>query len=356
MSGRTPVAVIGVGVGRAHLRGYLACPDAEVVALCDVDKERLNAVADEYGIPLRYTDYRELLKLRDLAAVSVALPNYLHAPVSIAAMEAGKHVLCEKPLAATVPDAETMVATSQRTGKLLMITFNYRYRSDAQYLKRLLAEQRLGRVYHVRAGWMRRRGIPKAGSWFTHKDKSGGGPLIDLGVHVLDLVMWLLGYPEVATVSGATHNALACLGKGASSGAPFQGLADCDVEDLAVGMIRLRNGTTISLEISWASYSSASDDYYVHLMGDQSGAELTVHNYGRRDTVRLFTDIDGQPAEMRPQLPEAISGHEGAVREFINCIRTGAQPTATAAHGLTIIRLLDALYRSAAMGQEVCLP
>jgi len=361
---------IGVGMlgyafmGKAHTNAYKTLPYIMypppavpvLEAVCGRNAEAVQEAAKRYGYRKVYTDWREMLADPAIQLFDNGGPNNAHAEPCIAAAAAGKHLLCEKPLAATVPDAEAMVAASQRTGKLLMITFNYRYRSDARYLKRLLVEQRLGRVYHVRAGWMRRRGIPKAGSWFTHKDKSGGGPLIDLGVHVLDLVMWLLGYPEVATVSGATHNALACLGKGAANGVPFQGVADCDVEDLAVGMVRLQNGTTISLEISWASYSSASDDYYVHLMGDQSGADLTVHNYGRRDTVRLFADVDGQPAEVRPQLPEAMSGHEGAVCEFINCIRTGAQPTATAAHGLTIIRLLDALYRSAAMGQEVWLP
>ena len=353
MSDRIKIGVIGVGVGRAHLRGYLACPEAEVVALCDVDEARLQAVADEYHVPHRFTNYKEMLALGGLQAVSVALPNDLHAPVSIAALEAGKHVLCEKPLASTLPDAEAMVEASHRTGKILMITFNYRYRTDARFLKGLMSENRLGRVYHVRAGWVRRCGIPKAGSWFTHKEKSGGGPLIDLGVHVLDLTMWLLGYPEVVTVSGATHNALASLGKGASNGLPFQGVQDCDVEDLAVAFLRLRNGSTISLEISWASYSSASDDYFVHLMGAQGGAELTVHNYARKDTVRLFGDLDGQPTETRPRLPETPSGHEGAVREFLSCIRTGAKPTASAENGLTIMRLLDAIYRSAQSDQEI---
>jgi predicted dehydrogenase len=352
VSDKLKVAVIGVGVGRAHLRGYLACPDAEVVALCDADAARLEAVADEYHIPKRCTDYKELLKMPDLDAVSVALPNFLHAPISIAAMEAGKHVLCEKPLAATLPAGEAMVEASRRTGKLLMITFNYRYRSDAQFIKGLINEKRLGRVYHVRAGWQRRRGIPKAGSWFTRKAQSGGGPLIDLGVHVLDLTMWFLGYPEVVTVSGAMHNALACQGKGASDGASFRP-EDYDVEDMALGFLRLRNGSTIALEISWASNGGASDDYFVSLMGDQAGAELYVHNYGRRDTVRLYSDLAGRPVATHPDLPDVIGGHEGAVCEFLTCVRTGAKPTASAENGLTILRLLDALYRSAESGQEI---
>ena len=351
MSERVRVGVIGAGVGKAHLAGYKACPEAELIALCDTDAERLQAVGDQYQVPQRFTDYHEMLALPELDAVSVALPNFLHAPVSIAAMEAGKHVLCEKPLAATLADAEAMVAASQATGRRLMITFNYRYRGDAQYIKRLMEGGELGRVYHVRAGWMRRRGIPKVGGWFTRKAMSGGGPLIDLGVHILDLTMWFLGYPEVATVSGVTHNALASQGKGAA--VPFRGLEDYDVEDLAAAFLRLRNGTSISLEISWASHSSASDDYFVHLRGDRSGAELTVHNYAREDTVRLYGDLGGRPVEFAPQIPPTISGHEGAVREFLASIREGRAPSSPAAQGLVISRLLEAIYRSAATGREI---
>jgi len=352
MSERLRVGVIGAGVGKAHLAGYRACPEAELVALCDMDAERLKAVADQYQVPQRFTDYHEMLASAGIDAVSVALPNNLHAPVSIAAMKAGKHVLCEKPLAATLSDAEAMVAASQATGRKLMITFYYRYRGDAQYIKRMMEGGELGRVYHVRAGWMRRRGIPKPGGWFTRKAMSGGGPLIDLGVHILDLTMWFLGYPEVATVTGVTHNALASLGKGAAM--PFR-VQDYDVEDLAAAFLRLKNGASISLEISWASNSSASDDYFVHLRGDQRGAELTVHNYAREDTLRLYGDLDGQPVEFRPALPPTISGHEGAVREFLAAIREGREPSSPATQGLVISRLLDAIYRSAATGREIVL-
>jgi predicted dehydrogenase len=345
------VGVIGTGVGRAHLRGYRACPEAKVWALCDVNEKRLQTVGDQFDIPFRFTDYQDMLAMKELDAISVALPNYLHAPVTIAALTAGKHVLCEKPLAATLADAEEMVAASQRTGQTLMVTFNYRYRADTRFIKTQVEKGALGPVYHVRAGWVRRRGIPKVGGWFTRKAKSGGGPLIDLGVHIMDLVMWMLDYPQVLTVSGATHNALATLGKGSRT--PFDGTTDFDVEDVAIAFLRLAGGTSVALEISWASHSSASDDYYLHLLGAESGAELSVHNYATEDTVRLYGELADHPVEIRPTLNNEMTGHEGAVREFVASILEEREPSSPGEQGLVVAQLLDAIYRSAETNQEI---
>jgi len=269
------IGVIGCGVGRFHLAGYSKLPNVEIAALAGLDEARCRQLAAEYGIPRRFKDYRDLLALPEIEAVSVCVPNSLHAPVATAAFAAGKHVLCEKPLAATVAEGEAIVQAARQARRKLMVSFNYRFRGDSQTLKRHVAAGGLGEVYYVKAGWLRRSGIPGIGSWFTCQAQAGGGPLIDLGVHVLDLALWFLDYPEIVAVSGATYAKFGPRGKGFWGGDRFpSGTAGCDVEDLATAFVRLAGGATMAVETSWASYTSAGDDYHVHLFGDEGGAEL----------------------------------------------------------------------------------
>src|SRR5260221_345448 len=199
--------VIGMGVGKSHAEGYAASVGATLVALCDADDKRLQAAGKKYNVPAEglYTDYRRMLDDAKLDLVSVCLPNFLHAEVTIAALDKGAHVLCEKPMAPNTAQAQQMIDAARRNNRRLMIAYNYRYRYDVRWIRRVVDSGQLGNVYHVYAAWRRETGIPGSG-WFGNRQMAGGGALIDLGVHVLDLTMWMLGFPAVTTVSGGTHS------------------------------------------------------------------------------------------------------------------------------------------------------
>ena len=239
------VGVVGLGVGRAHARAYHASELADLVAICDLNETLLTKYKAMYPQASTYRDYEEMFAEGGLDAVSVALPNNLHAPVTIAALRAGLDVLCEKPMATNAAQAEDMLRAAREAGRKLMIHFNYRFSPQSQFAKRYVDEGHLGQVYYAQTRWLRVRGIPKMGGWFGVKRSSGGGPLIDLGVHRLDLAMWLMGYPRAVSVSAVTYDLLgARLAREAG--------ASYDVEDLAAALIRLEDGATLNLEVSWA--------------------------------------------------------------------------------------------------------
>lgn len=356
MSSKVKAAVIGLGVGIAHARGYLACPDAELFAVCDVDPKRLKERGEELGIPpeRQFSDINALLALPELDVVSIGLPNFLHAPIAIQAFQAGKHVLCEKPLATTATEAQKMVDAANECGKMLMVCFNYRFRDDSRWLKSLQQEGKLGEVYFARAGWIRCVGIPGFGGWFTQKGMSGGGPLIDLGVHVLDLTLWLMGYPKPVSVSGAAFAKFGPLGKKAWGAR--KGEVNYDVEDLAAGFVRFDNGAALQIEASWASHTKPGrDQYFSTIYGTEGGCELDVPNYTDRDTVTYYTESGGQPVVVKPNIITR-GGHDRAVAHFVDCIKTGTPPEASGEQGMKLMSIIDGLYESARTGREVVIP
>ncbi len=353
MTDKLRVGIIGCGVGLAHARGYARLPNVAIVALADAKPDRFRRITDEIPVPDLYTSYDELLARDDIDAVSIALPNFLHAPATLAALEAGKHVLIEKPLAMTVAEGEAMIEAARRTGRKLMICFNYRFRGDSQVVKQQADAGGFGEIYFARAGWLRQTGIPGIGSWFTDKAQSGGGPLIDLGVHVLDLALWLMGSPEPVAVTGATYAKFGPRGRGGWGGTRFSvGEGSYTVEDMATGYVRFVNGATLALEVSWASFTSHRDDYYVHLFGTEGGAELNVKQYGFADNVRFFGEMAGTFVEVKPRYIEG-GGHESAVAEFVRCILEDKDPVPGGEDGLRVLRIIDALYRSAEAGREM---
>ncbi len=331
--------VIGLGwAGETHLRCYRDLAGVEPVALAGLEDERRAALGASYGIEDLPREWEELVSRPDLDVISVCAPNYLHAPITVAALDAGKHVLCEKPLARTGAEATTMVEAAERYDRVLHTSFNHRERGDVHLLRRHLADGGLGHVYHAKASWMRRRGVPNAGSWFTSLEMAGGGPLIDLGVHVLDLALHLLDEPRVLSVTAATYSEL----------------GGFDVEDLATAFVRLDGGATLLLEASWATHGSAGDDFGVTLFGSRGGAEMSVRGYATTDTVRLFTDVAGAPAEVRPQVG-AGEGHKAVVRAFLAAVRSGDWGEHRGYEGLQRAQVVDACYASAVEGREVML-
>lgn len=348
------VGVVGAGIGRRHLQGYSQLPDAvEIAAICDVDEARLKEIGDMFSVPLRYTNVYDFIQSGEIEAVSVCLPNNLHAPISIAALEAGLHVLCEKPIADSVAGAQKIVEAAAVASGKFMVCYNRRYRPDVLWMKAALSQGVLGQVYQVKTGWVRETGIPGWGGWFTSKELAGGGVLIDLGVHMLDLALWILDYPQPLTVSGSV---LANFGPRQAkswrrrSGQP----GPFSVEDLALAFIRLSSGATLSLETSWASHSRPGmDDFYLTLQGTHGTVEYYVANYATEDTLTLYTEINGAPVVTRPAIQSGtMSDHDYAVAEFVKCIREDSVPDASAEQGLTIMKVIEAIYQSAQAGQE----
>jgi predicted dehydrogenase len=345
--------VVGLGwAGGRHLDGYKAHPDVELVALAGLEEDRLQELGSQFEIPNLHRDFEDLVARDDLDIVSVCTPNHLHAPITIAALENGKHVLCEKPLARDAAEAEAMVRAAVAGDKVLHVAFNHRQRGDVQVLRRFLDQEQLGRIYHVKATWMRRSGIPGMGSWFTSRHMAGGGPLIDLGVHVLDLALYLLGEPEVRTVSAATYAELGPRGRGFSGTKRMSVGSAYEVEDLATAFLRLGDGGTVNLEASWAVYGGASDDFGVTLFGTTGGAEINVKKYGWQDTLRIYTDAAGVPAVLSPEVTQG-EGHVAVVRNFISAVQADKVDHAPALAGLRRVRVIDACYRSAVEGREL---
>jgi len=345
--------VVGLGyAGETHLQAYRDL-GVERVALAGLEPERLKLLGEKYTVGDLHEDWQELVARDDLDVVSVCAPNYLHAPIAIAALGSGKHVLCEKPLARSGPEAASMVAAAEVNDRVLHTSFNHRERGDVQILRRHLESGALGRIYHAKASWMRRRGVPGAGGWFTNKEMAGGGPLIDLGVHVLDLALHLLGEPEVLSVSAATYAELAGRGgfanvkEATSTASPL-----IEVEDLATAFVRLSGGATLLLEASWATYGSAGDDFGVTLFGTEGGAEMKVRNYATADTLRIFTDVAGAPAEVRPVTGPG-EGHRAVVRAFLAAVASGHFDAHRGYEGLHRTTVVDACYASATAGHEV---
>ncbi len=366
MTDKIKAAVIGLGVGMAHGKGYNANPDADLIAICDIDTVRLKERGDILGVPpeMRFIDYKEMLKLPELDVVSVALPNHLHAPVTIAALEAGKNVLCEKPLATSAKEAGTMVSAARDCGRTLMVCFNYRFREDARWLLGMRDAGRMGEIYYARAGWLRNSGIPggsgggfggtggATGSWFTQKALSGGGPLIDLGVHILDLTLWLMGHPIPVSVSGQTFSKFGP--RGMKPANVRRGAAEFTVEDLAAGFIRFANGTAMQIETSWASHTKPGrDDYFITLYGTEGGADLYVANYTDRDTLAYYEEECGHTVTVKPNIVNRAGGHELAVAHIVDCVKNNKPVECTGEQGQRLMHIIDGLYESSMTGREV---
>lgn len=345
------VGVIGSGlIARlAHVPGYKAC-GAEIVAIADLVEERADQLATDFNIPGVYTDYNELLARTDIDAISVCVPNHLHKEVTIAALKAGKHVLCEKPMAMSVEEAHQMLSVSEETGKILMLGFNNRFRSDVQRLRKLIQGGELGDIYYAKTGYVRRRGTPFG--WFTVKNESGGGPVIDIGVHVIDMTRYLMGNPRPISVMAATYqkfrryelmDSTAWCSSDVRDG--YRTGEEFDVEDLATAMIRFENGATMTVDVSWAANIGVRDQIYSHLYGVKAGAQLTPN-------LMIYGEQDGM---LKDTLINTVdkNSHTEEIRHFVSCVESGGQPITTARHGLEIQQILDAIYESARLGRSV---
>ena len=341
------VAVIGAGaIGRDHIASFQQHPSARVVALVETDEGRGRSAADACLIPDLYTDYREVLRRADVDVVSIALPNHLHAPVALAALKAGKHVMLDKPMATNARDAARLAAEARRGRRLLMVGQNQRFTPQVQTLRQLVERGVLGEVYHARAHWLRRAGIPRIGSWFTRRELAGGGCTYDIGVHALDQALYLLGEFTAASVSGQTYAKFGPrgLGNGSWGCSEIDPRKPFEVEDVSIAFIRLRSGRTVQLETSWAGHQAAADLNGTQLFGTEAGATtnpLQLFHSGRRGYC--VESIDPLPPRVNPN----------RMVHFINVLLGREEPHVLPEQSVEVQKILDAIYRSAATGREV---
>ncbi|MEK7475670.1 MAG: Gfo/Idh/MocA family oxidoreductase [Candidatus Coatesbacteria bacterium] len=337
------VGIIGTGgIAQTHLQGYKESEGVEVVAACDVREEAARSTAQKWNIPNVYTDYRKMFKEQKLDLVSVATPNAFHMAPTVAALQAGCHVLCEKPIAMNAREGAIMCAAAKKARRMLDIGLNCRFIPGNQALKKFVVAGELGKIYYVRVQALRRRGIPGWGA-FTRKDMSGGGPLIDIGVHQLDLALWLMGHPEPVSVTG---NAYCVFGKRKNIFAPW-GAWDpktYTVEDMAAGMVRFRNGATLTLEASWAAHIE-HDVWNVSLMGTDGGASTSP--------LRMFKEEQKTLLDVSPAQVPNLESHTAEVQALVHAIRTGGKAPVPGEQALMVTRILDGIYQSAKTGREV---
>ncbi len=346
------IAIIGVGnIALTHLEAYSKNKNVKVVAFCDINPERLAYMGKRFGIDKLYTDMHEMFRqVPEIDAVSVCTWNNAHAECTVAALEAGKHVLCEKPMALNASEALKMQRAAEKSGKLLMIGFVRRHGNDCAIMRDFIKSDYFGDIYYAKATYLRRNGNP--GGWFGDKARSGGGPLIDLGVHVIDLTRYIMGNPKPVSVYGATFTKLydrknIKTGKGYVSSRVSDNDV-CNVEDLATALIRYDNGAVLSVEASF-SLNLKQDEGKLEFFGTKGGAKLDPE-------LELYGEMNGYMTDMTLAAKTALSFDglfENEINHFIDCIENGTKCIAPAEDGVTLMKILDAIYESAATGHEV---
>ena len=351
------VGIVGCGgiANGKHLPALKALPNVKMVAFCDLIRERAEKALKEYGAEDAkiYDTYEELVADPTIDVVHVLTPNKAHAPISIAAMEAGKDVMCEKPMAKTAADARAMVECAKRTGKTLTIGYQNRLRPDSLYLKKCCEAGDLGEVYYARAHAIRRRAVPTWGV-FLDEEAQGGGPLIDIGTHALDLTLWEMNNYEVESVMGSVYRKLADTKDAANAWGPWDP-EKFTVEDSAMGFIKMKNGATIVLEASWALNSLDVDEAKTSLCGTKAGADM-------KDGLRINGERFSKMYVTKPDLEAGgVAFYDGSVKDakdveaeqFYAALENGAKPTVLPEQALVVTEILEAIYNSAKTGKPV---
>lgn len=350
---KVKIAMIGAGnIANAHLEAYTKVEQAEIYAICDINHDRLQETADKYGIARRYPDVDSMLAdLPELDAADVCVWNNAHASCAIKALNAGLHVLCEKPMAFNAAEAEKMKEAADQNNKLLMIGFVMRFSDSARIAKDFIDKGYLGDIYYAKAQYVRRHGNP--GGWFADKSRSGGGPVIDLGVHVIDLTRYLMGNPKPVSVYAATFDNLGKRDhlKNNVGWLPKEASADdvCTVEDFASALIRYDNGAVTFLEAAFDI--NGEDIARRQLFGTKGGMDLS-------NGVKIYTECNDYLADIdvrTTNFKESKNQFEMEMAHFVDCIANGTPCRAKAEDGIAVMKILDAIYESARTGHEVIL-
>jgi predicted dehydrogenase len=343
----------GIANGK-HLPSLKHMNEVEVVAFCDLIEERAVKAAKNYGTASAkvFIDYQELLQ-EDLDMVYVCTPNRSHCHITVDALLAGKNVLCEKPMAINYQEAQAMLDAAKKSGKLLTIGYNNRYRPDSQYLKKECEDGVLGDIYFAKAVAIRRRAVPTWGV-FLNEYEQGGGPLIDIGTHALDLTLWEMDNYKPKYVVGTVYHKLNNQTDTGNAFGPWKP-EEFTVEDSAFGFIVMENGATITLEASWALNTLEVEEAKTVLCGTKAGADM-------KDGLRINTVRNNRQLVTKPDLRAGgVAFYEGASetpevleqRTFINAVLGKGKLTVLPEQAIIVTRILDAIYESAKTGKPV---
>jgi predicted dehydrogenase len=343
--------MIGIGqIGKIHLQHYAQIPGAEIVAAADINDAELQRVAQQYNIPFTTTDFRQLLERDDIDAIDVCLHNNLHAPVTIAALEAGKHVYCEKPMAGAYVDALAMYEAALRTGKKLSIQLATLFSKETKAAKRLIDEGYLGKLYHARSTGFRRRGRPYVDGYgtasFVQKAVAAGGALYDMGVYHIAQVLYLLGLPQVERISGKVYQET-------DMDPRRREISGYDVEELGLGFVKCAEGVTIDIIEAWAIHLDSFEGSYI--VGSKGGIRL--HPFGYFSTVAdmdMNATFDLNGADWRwHQLNDNADAYDSPQHHWIAALQGRVELLPTAEVALATMLISEGIYLSDRLGREV---
>lgn len=351
------IGIIGCGgiANGKHMPSLSKLNNVKLVAFCDIVEERAIEAAKKYGTEDAkvYSDYKELLKDESIEVVHVLTPNREHSFITIDALEAGKHVMCEKPMAKTSAEARAMLEAAKRTGKKLTIGYQNRYRDDSQYLNAICREGDLGNIYFAKAHAVRRRGVPTWGV-FLNEEEQGGGPLIDIGTHALDLTLWMMDNYKPKYAVGTTYHELGKMKNAANPWGPWDP-EKFTVEDAAFGFIVMENGATIILESSWALNTLQHKTDATTLCGTKAGADMM-------DGLRINGERLSRLYELKPDLSAGgVAFYDGVkespadreARLWINAVVNDTEVVVKPEQALVVTEILEAIYKSAESGEPV---
>ncbi|HWQ15178.1 MAG TPA: Gfo/Idh/MocA family oxidoreductase [Roseiflexaceae bacterium] len=348
---KVKVGIIGVGqIGKRHVAGYAEMPDVEIVAVADLNEAEARRVATEHGIPHVFSNFRDLLAMPEIQAVDVCLHNNFHAPVSIAAMEAGKDVFCEKPMAGTYADALAMYEASRRTGRRLAIQMATVFSPETKAARRLIDAGMLGRLYYARAVSFRRRGRPYVDGYgtsnFVQKAVASGGALIDSGIYEIAQMLFLLDNPAVRTISGATYQEIDMYADRRES-------SKYDVEEMALGFVRLAGGITFDIEVSWAQHYTAAESSKV--LGAKGGVRLEPLGYfSTVADMEMDGTFDLKRAEFRLHACDpTYEAYDSPQRHWVAILQGRVPGIDTAGLALNTALISEGIYLSQQLGREV---
>lgn len=334
--------IIGTGwiAERKHLAAYSAREDVELIAVCNPNVDKARKVAERYSIPNVYGNYEEMLRECELDMISICTPNALHYPILKAAMAQGVHVHCEKPLVINSQELDDILAWHKTYPVSIFVGMDKRYSPEAQFLKKSIDAGMFGDIYHVKASWLRRRGIPGMGGWFTNKQLAGGGALLDLGVHMIDLALYFMDFPSIDKILGTTSAHFANISPESNAGAwafKQEMTGKMDVEDMGAGYVTFNgNKQSLYFDVSWAS-NVKQESVVMELFGTKAGAKLVDGK------LELFSEVDHVSINSVPDLLET-DPYEKEVDLFIESIRTGAKPHSNMEQAKQVMHIIDSIY------------
>ena len=360
MDKKLRVGIIGCGgiANGKHMPNIAKIPEAEMVAFCDIVVERAEKAAKEYGVPGAkvYEDYHELLADKTIDVVHVLTPNNMHSPITVDALEAGKDVMCEKPMAKTVEQAKAMLDAAKRTGRKLTIGYQTRQFAESQYIKKACEDGELGDIYFAKAHAVRRRGVPTWGV-FIDEEKQGGGPLIDIGTHALDLTLWFMNNYEPEMVVGQTFRKLADNDVGTGNAWGDWDAKKFTTEDSAFGFIRMKNGAIIELEASWALNTTATREAKATLCGTKAGATMLPQGGCELNGVKHGSQYVEVPnfAAGGAAFYEGQSSDPAYIeqRRWYDAVLNDTEVYVKPEQAFVVTEILEAIYTSAKTGKPV---